>query len=88
MSSITSSSGSAEWKIDDLLKYVKQEVESREVYNLLSNNSTDKRKYSVPHSNNFTASALFTDARKILIQWYAYIAEKITRLLNVMLLLI
>ena len=32
--------------------------------NLVSNNSNDRRKYAVPHPNNFTASALFTGTRE------------------------
>ena len=60
MTSITSSSESAHWKIEDLIKFMKQEIESREMCHLVSNNLNDKRKSVDHHPNHFTASALFT----------------------------
>ena len=60
LTSITSSSESAGWKIEDLIKFVKQEIEAREKCHLVSNNLNDKRKSVDHHPNNYTASALFT----------------------------
>ena len=64
MSAATSSSGNAEWKIDDLINFVKQEIESREICNLVSSNSSDRRKNPVSQLNNYSASALYSDTRE------------------------
>ena len=67
MSAATSSSGNADWKIDDLINFVKQEIESREICNLVSSNSSDRRKNPVSQSNNYSASAFYSGTRENLV---------------------
>ena len=61
MSSATKEETEGEWKIDELMKAFKQEIESREMCNFVSNTSNAKYNKETNSSDGFTASSLVTN---------------------------
>ena len=59
MSILTAATFNDEWKIDELLKFVKQELESRELCNFVANSADETKQKRNIQTDHYTASSLF-----------------------------
>ena len=62
MATLTASTANDEWKIDQLLEYVKAELESRELCNFVANPNEEPRSRRGLQNGDYSTSFLLTDA--------------------------